>query len=81
MRRGTSVRIKISGTLLFLTLVFVFGPGLNSNATSENFSIMKVFGNGLMKRGTPNIGIGIIDASGLTDTRLGAVFIKNAHGH
>lgn len=66
--------------LVVLNPSLVFGPGLNSNATSESFSIMKSFGNGLMKRGTPDIGIGIIDVRDLADAHLRAAFIKNAHG-
>ena len=36
--------------LVVLNPSLVFGPGLISNATSESFSIMKSFGNGLIRR-------------------------------
>lgn len=66
--------------LVVLNPSLVFGPGLNSNATSESFSIMKGFGNGLMKRGVPDIGLGVVDVRDLADAHLKAAFVKNAHG-
>ena len=71
------MRIKSKWDLVVLNPSLVFGPGLNSNATSESFSIMKSFGNGLMKRGVPNIGIGIIDVRDLADAHIeGSLYQK-----
>mmetsp|Transcript_8025 Transcript_8025/g.7966 ORF Transcript_8025/g.7966 Transcript_8025/m.7966 type:complete len:355 (+) Transcript_8025:150-1214(+) len=66
--------------LVVLNPSLVFGPGLNSNATSESFSIMKWFGNGLMKRGVPDIALGVVDVRDLADAHLKAAFVQNAHG-
>lgn len=58
----------------------VLGPGLNPNATSESFNIMKAYGDGLMKSGVPDSGLEIVDVRDLADAHLKAAFVKNAHG-
>lgn len=66
--------------LVVLNPSLVLGPGLNPNATSESFSIMKSFGDGRMKRGVPDIGIGIVDVRDLAEAHLRAAFLPSAHG-
>lgn len=66
--------------LVVLNPSLVFGPGLNPNATSESFSIMKAFGDGQMKWGVPDIGVGIVDVRDLAEAHLRAAFVQSAHG-
>ena len=58
----------------------VFGPGVNPFATSESFNIMKQFGSGAMKFGTPNLCIGAVDVRDLAEAHFRAAFTQNASG-
>lgn len=58
----------------------VLGPGLTPNATSESFSIMKQFGDGLMKTGCPNLGLGIVDVRDVAEAHVRAAFTESAKG-
>lgn len=58
----------------------VIGPGINPYATSESFEIVRQMGNGTMKAGVPDIGIGAVDVRDVADAHLRAAFLPGAHG-
>lgn len=58
----------------------VIGPGINPHATSESFNLMKNFGNGKMRMGVPDFGIGIVDVRDVADAHVKAGFIPQAAG-
>jgi nucleoside-diphosphate-sugar epimerase len=58
----------------------VIGPGINPNATSESFKIVKQFGDGSMKTGTPRLSIGVVDVRDLAEAHFKAAFTSSANG-
>ncbi|MBI1307042.1 MAG: NAD-dependent epimerase/dehydratase family protein [Bacteroidetes bacterium] len=59
----------------------VFGPALNPKySTSESTSMLKQLGDGTLKTGAPNIGIGIVDVRDLADAHFAAGFNPDANG-
>ncbi|WP_211276980.1 NAD-dependent epimerase/dehydratase family protein [Tamilnaduibacter salinus] len=58
----------------------VVGAGINPFATSESFNILRQFGNGAMKPGVPNIGIGLVDVREVAEAHLRAAFTPQANG-
>lgn len=59
----------------------VYGPFLNPQATtSESFNQIKQLGDGTLKQGAPNIGIGVIDVRDLAEAHMRAAFNPSAAG-
>ena len=58
----------------------VIGPGINPNSTSESFKLIKQFGDGTMKTGAPDWGIGVVDVRDLADAHFNAGMIPEASG-
>jgi dihydroflavonol-4-reductase len=59
----------------------VLGPATNPNtATSESFQILKQMGDGTMKSGVPNMGLGIVDVRDLATAHINAGFKMEAKG-
>ncbi|GAB2199190.1 NAD-dependent epimerase/dehydratase family protein [Sessilibacter sp. MAH4] len=58
----------------------VIGPGINPNATSESFNIIKQLGAGKLKSGAPKWGLGLIDVRDVAEIHLQAGFTPSAHG-
>jgi nucleoside-diphosphate-sugar epimerase len=59
----------------------VMGPMLNAGGTtSESFSILKSIGDGTMKMGVPQMGIGLVDVRDVADAHFQAAFTPEAHG-
>lgn len=58
----------------------VLGPAINPHATSESFSIVKSFGDGSMKSGVPELGMGMVDVRDVADAHLAAAFTPSASG-
>ncbi len=58
----------------------VIGPGINPKGTSESFAIIRQFGDGTMKAGTPRWGMGVIDVRDLADAHYKAGFTPEAKG-
>ncbi|GAK29501.1 NAD-dependent epimerase/dehydratase family protein [Serratia liquefaciens] len=76
---------KIAGTqqrwdLVCINPTMVFGPGINPNATSESFRMVKQMGDGTMKMGAPRWGFGMVDVRDLAHAHIAAAFIPEAHG-
>ncbi len=60
---------------------FVMGPALNANvATSESINILKQLGDGTMKMGAPNLGVGVVDVRDLAIAHFNAGFKPEAEG-
>ena len=59
---------------------FVIGPGINPHGTSETFDIMKMMGNGDMKMGAPDMGIGAVDVRDLAVAHYNAGYTPEAEG-
>ena len=59
---------------------FVLGPGINPNATSESFSMIKQYGDGSMKAGAPRYGFGCVDVRDLAVAHLAAAYLPVAKG-
>ncbi|MBV62582.1 NAD-dependent epimerase/dehydratase family protein [Abyssibacter profundi] len=58
----------------------VIGPPINPNATSESFSIVKQLGDGSMKPGAPDLGMGVIDVRDLAQAHVKAGYTPGASG-
>ena len=58
----------------------VLGPGINPNATSESFALIKQLGDGTMKTGVPDFGMGAVDVREVADAHLAAAFDPAAEG-
>ncbi|WP_406662982.1 NAD-dependent epimerase/dehydratase family protein [Gallaecimonas sp. GXIMD1310] len=58
----------------------VLGPGINAEATSESFSLMRQLGDGTMKIGAPDWPMGVVDVRDLAEAHLRAAFTPEAHG-
>jgi len=58
----------------------VAGPGINPNATSESFNLIKQFGDGRLKSGAPRMGLGVVDVRDLADAHVKAGFTPAANG-
>lgn len=58
----------------------VLGPGLVPDATSESFSLLKQFGDGLMRMGCPSVGLGVVDVQDVAEIHLRAGFTQAAKG-
>jgi dihydroflavonol-4-reductase len=59
----------------------VFGPSLNPlTSDSESLSIMKQYGDGVLKMGAPRVGIGAVDVRDLADAHFQAGFRPEANG-
>lgn len=67
--------------LVVINPSFVMGPPLNPKATtSESFTILKQLGDGTMKMGVPNMGIGIVDVRDVAEAHYQAGFQPEAQG-
>jgi nucleoside-diphosphate-sugar epimerase len=60
---------------------FVMGPALNAKSiTSESYNLLKQMGNGTMKSGVPNLGIGVVDVRDVAEAHIKAGFTPEASG-
>lgn len=59
----------------------VFGPALNTNANiSESVGLLKQLGDGTMKSGVPNLGMGFVDVRDVAEAHYQAGFKPEAKG-
>jgi dihydroflavonol-4-reductase len=58
----------------------VVGPGLNPNATSESFKLLRQFGDGSMKAGAPDLELGLVDVRDVAEAHLAAAYLPDAEG-
>ena len=66
--------------LVVINPSMVIGPGINPFATSESFTIIKLFGDGTMKFGGSRWGMGVVDVRDLAEAHFKAGFIPEANG-
>lgn len=67
--------------LIVLNPSMVLGPATNPNtATSESFHLLKQMGDGTMKSGVPNMGLGIVDVRDLATAHINAGFKEKVKG-
>jgi len=59
---------------------FVMGPGINPLGTSESFNVLRQIGDGTMKAGLPDWGIGIVDVRDVATAHFNAAFTAKAKG-
>lgn len=67
-------------SLVVINPSLVIGPGLNPHATSESFNLVRQFGDGRLKAGVPDIGLGVVDVRDLAEAHLRAAFLPQASG-
>lgn len=59
----------------------VMGPALNQGAiTSESYNLLKLIGDGTLKLGAPNMGLGVVDVRDVAQAHFNAGFHENAKG-
>ncbi|MGB7412569.1 MAG: NAD-dependent epimerase/dehydratase family protein [Thermosynechococcaceae cyanobacterium] len=58
----------------------VLGPGINPFATSESFSLIQQMGDGTLKGGVPNYGMGVVDVRDVAEAHMAAGFMPAAKG-
>lgn len=66
--------------LVVMNPALVLGPGINPHATSESFNILRQMGDGTMRSGAPDIGMGVVDVRDLADAHMAAGFLPDASG-
>lgn len=67
--------------LVVINPSLVMGPATNiGTATSESMTLLKQMGDGTMKSGVPNMGVGIVDVRDLAKAHYNAGFIATANG-
>lgn len=67
--------------LVVINPSFVMGPALNPHGTSsESISLLKQMGDGTMKMGVPNLGIGLVDVRDVAQAHYLAGFKPDAKG-
>ena len=66
--------------LVVINPSLVLGPGLNPNATSESFNLLRQLGDGRMKTGAADIAIGIVDVRDVAQAHVNAAFFPDAKG-
>ena len=66
--------------LVVINPSLVIGPALNSNPTSESFSIVRQLGNGTLRAGAPRVGFGVVDVRDLAQAHFAAAFTPGAKG-
>lgn len=58
----------------------VVGPGINPNATSESFNLVRQLGDGTLKSGAPRWGLGVVDVRDVAEAHYQAGFRPEANG-
>ena len=58
----------------------VVGPGINPHGTSESFNLIRQLGDGTMKTGAPNWGMGVVDVRDLAEAHFRAAVTLSAKG-
>ena len=67
--------------LIAINMSFVLGPALSPGASSsESMNILKMMGDGQMKMGAPNLGIGMVDVRDVAEAHYRGGFTPEAKG-
>ncbi|QWP79476.1 NAD-dependent epimerase/dehydratase family protein [Lysobacter sp. K5869] len=71
---------QLAWDLVVVNPSFVIGPAINPHATSESFNIVRQLGDGRMKAGAADIGVGAVDVRDLAEAHLRAAYLPVASG-
>ncbi len=74
------VKVQERWDLVVINPSLVIGPGINPDATSESFSLVRQLGDGSMKSGVPDFSIGVVDVRDLAEAQFAAGFNPAAQG-
>ncbi|MBX9801073.1 MAG: NAD-dependent epimerase/dehydratase family protein [Burkholderiaceae bacterium] len=66
--------------LVVINPSLVLGPGLSAQSTSESFNLVRQLGNGKMKAGAPDVGIGAVDVRDVAAAHVHAAYLPQAKG-
>jgi len=66
--------------LVVINPSLVIGPGINPRGTSESFNLIRQFGDGTMKAGVPDWGMGVVDVRDLAEAHFRAAVTPQAKG-
>lgn len=66
--------------LVVINPSLVMGPALNPAATSDSFDLMKKYGDGTLKYGTPDSGIGLVAVKDVANAHVQAALRPDASG-
>lgn len=66
--------------LVVINPSFVIGPGITPAATSESFNLFRQFGDGRLKTGVPDFGIGAVDVRDVAEAHIRAAYLPEAEG-
>jgi len=66
--------------LVVINPSLVIGPGINPHGTSESFNLIRQLGDGTMKTGAPNWGMGVVDVRDLAEAHFRAAVTPSAKG-
>lgn len=58
----------------------VLGPAIDPDASGESISLMRQLGDGTMKIGVPDYGLGVVDVRDVAKAHLAAAFLPEASG-
>jgi nucleoside-diphosphate-sugar epimerase len=66
--------------LVVINPSLVIGPGIKAHQESESYKIIKQLGDGTMKGGVPDMGLGCVDVREVAKAHFNAAFMENASG-
>ncbi|QMV14546.1 NAD-dependent epimerase/dehydratase family protein [Vibrio spartinae] len=66
--------------LVVINPSLVMGPAVTSDITSESFHIIRQMGDGSMKAGVPDWGVGVVDVRDVAEAHLSAAYTAHARG-
>jgi nucleoside-diphosphate-sugar epimerase len=66
--------------LVVINPSLVIGPGINPRGTSESFNLVRQFGDGTLKAGVPDWGLGVVDVRDLAEAHYLAAVTPGASG-
>ncbi|WNJ95095.1 NAD-dependent epimerase/dehydratase family protein [Vibrio ruber] len=67
-------------TLIVMNPSLIMGPGVNPYMSSESFQIIRQMGDGTMKAGVPDWGVGVVDVRDVAEAHLSAAYTTHARG-
>ena len=67
-------------SLVVINPSLVLGPGISPMATSASFTLIQQFGDGTMKSGMVDIGMGVVDVRDVADAHMAAGFSPSVQG-
>lgn len=72
--------VQSQWSLVTINPSLVLGPGINPFGTSESFTLLRQLGDGTMRMGVPDYGLGVVDVRDVADAHMRAGFMPSAKG-